>query len=136
LFNIIGCFFKMFFFFVWKQKGRMLWFIMSAKFFSIATTENFLFLSTGGVTRWVCGKIAQNVKNKHNNYVPWKRSQYFGYFLNFQKTDQSKQSSNGRKFSQPGHPVYKILLEKTFIRSTAWLPDFYWFNLPTDMGKM
>jgi hypothetical protein len=31
-----------------------------------------------------------------------------GYFCNFRKTAQSKQSPNGRKFAQSGHPASEM----------------------------
>jgi hypothetical protein len=65
------------------------------------------------VTRYVCEKFAQNVaqpvfllKLIHRFYRGTKKLHNLGFFCNFQKTVQSKQSPNSRKFAQSGHPVY------------------------------
>jgi hypothetical protein len=56
-----------------------------------------------------CKKIAQNV-NFLSKLMPFlnrgkKYPKKVGYFLNFQNTARNKQSRNGRKFSQSGHPA-------------------------------
>jgi hypothetical protein len=66
---------------------------------------------------------------------------YVGYFNNFQKSTQSKQSPNWRKFVQSGHPAEQSpgdvasAAEEPYI---PWLPDFFgtnirnWENIPND----
>jgi hypothetical protein len=68
------------------------------------------------VTRCACEKIAQIVAQAifakiNKNILPWKKPEHYGYFCNFQKIAQVKQSPNRRNFAQSGHPdliqVYK-----------------------------
>jgi hypothetical protein len=62
------------------------------------------------VTRWFCKKNCPNCSPSHycqNYYItllPWNKvAKNLGYFSNFEKTAESWQMVNGRKFAQSGH---------------------------------
>jgi hypothetical protein len=91
------------------------------------------------VTRWVSGKVAQNVSQQNfcrNYYITFtvekSSPNICDTYVIFQK-EQSKQSPNRRKFAQSGHPApeqKKSYRWKIFFSQCPWVPDVRYFKQP------
>jgi hypothetical protein len=62
---------------------------------------------------------------------------YLGYFSNFQKSTQSKQSPNWRKFVQSGHPAEQSLGDVASAAEEPYIPGLPDFLVQTyEIGKI